>query len=400
MKILYKNRSFGGGAPKSLLSYIKIAKKHNIEVLSLGAFNYEPVEYKENAIRTINIPYFVLHKPFHNFKILKQYLKIIKEEKPDIIHATTLYNIYFQYLVEKLTGIPTIYMIPGGQISSFAGKIFSEILKEKELIVYSEENRLELLSYNVKDENIIVRPNRIDFNEIDLDDLQFKVYKNRQANDQVKTLMITRFSETKIGSIRYAIELTKQLAMENLPVQLTILGSGFYLDEVKSEAERINNELGREIIFLPGYQTNVEEYVKEAHIIYGKGRSVIDGIVQKKVSAVINEENKLFVCTPKNFKALSDYNLTGRNEIEPTDYSDLKKLIESINNNEINFDELNELYVMTQNNYDINVIENDILDMYESKISEQTYNYEPSSIMIIKEFCLFYLKVVIQLIKK
>lgn len=400
MKILFKNRSFGGGAPKSLLAYIKIAREAGMDVVSLGAFNYDPVDYTENAIRTLNIPYFILQKPIYNFRVLKQYLSLIKKEQPDIIHATTLYNLYFQYIVEKLTGIPTIYMIPGGQVSAFAGKILSTVLKNKKLLVYSEENRLELLSYEVRDENIIVIPNRIDFKEIELDDVQFSAYKNRQVQDTVKTLMITRFSETKINSIRYTIELTKQLAMDKMPVELTILGSGFYLDEIKAEAELINREVGKNIIHLPGYQNNVQDFVREAHIIYGKGRSVIDGIVQKKLSAVVNEENQLFLCTSGNFKKLSDYNLTGRNELDATGYEELKETITKINTDSIQLKELDNLYHITQSMYDINVVKDDIIEMYNQAADKKNIDYAPTNTRIFKEFCLFYLKIVLQLIKR
>lgn len=400
MKILFKNRSFGGGAPKSLLAYIKIAREAGMDVVSLGAFNYDPVDYTENAIRTLNIPYFILQKPIYNFRVLKQYLSLIKKEQPDIIHATTLYNLYFQYIVEKLTGIPTIYMIPGGQVSAFAGKILSTVLKNKKLLVYSEENRLELLSYEVRDENIIVIPNRIDFKEIELDDVQFSAYKNRQVQDTVKTLMITRFSETKINSIRYTIELTKQLAMDKMPVELTILGSGFYLDEIKAEAELINREVGKNIIHLPGYQNNVQDFVREAHIIYGKGRSVIDGIVQKKLSAVVNEENQLFLCTSENFKMLSDYNLTGRNELDATGYEELKETITKINTDSIQLKELDNLYHITQSMYDINVVKDDIIEMYNQAADKKNIDYAPTNTRIFKEFCLFYLKIVLQLIKR
>lgn len=400
MKILFKNRSFGGGAPKSLLAYINIAQANGFEVLSVGAFNYEPVEYLEKGIRTINMPYFVLHKPLHNFKVLKAYLKLIDKEKPDLIHATTLYNIYFQYLVEKLTNIPSVYMIPGGQVSPFAGKVLAKVLKNKEFIVYSEENRQELLGYKVKDENITVIPNRIDFNEITFDDHTADVYSKQQPNDPIKMLLITRFSETKINSIRYTIQLTEQLSQDNIPVQLTILGSGYYLEDIKKEATIINDKLGKEVIKLPGYQNNVEEYVREAHLIYGKGRSVIDGIIQKKLAAVVNEENQMFVCTPDNFKQLSDYNLTGRNKVEPTSYEELKELCLSINTNGINLNELEQVYEVTRLKYDINVVESDIIERYKRGINKKEKNYAPSNSRILRAFIIFYFKIFMQLLKK
>lgn len=400
VKILFKNRSFGGGAPKSLLEYIKVARDNGADVLSVGAFNYQPVEYLEKDIRTLNLPYFVLHKPVHNYKVLKRYLKLIAEEKPDIIHTTTLYNIYFQSVIEKLTGIPSIYMIPGGQVSPFAGKVIANLLKDKKLIVYSEENRQELLSYQVRDESIKVIPNRIDFREIPVDPSFYDVYTDRKPEDLIRTLMITRFSETKIHSIRLAIDYTKKMAEDGLAVELTILGSGLYLEQIQKEAAEINQEIGKEIIKLPGYQNNVQEYVKEAHLIYGKGRSVIDGIIQKKLSAVVNENNQVFVCSPDNFIELSDYNLTGRNEVRPTSYQELKDLFKQINQNRLDPQMLDDLYAITKKRYDINAVTPEILELYEQTLSTAPKTYQPNRLKVFGVYVGFYLKLLLQLLKR
>src|SRR5699024_7358785 len=128
----------GGGAPRSLLQYVKIAKKNKIEVVVVGQQTYDPKNYRLFNISLLNLPYFKLNKPLYSFILLNKYLKIIRNEKPNIIHATTTVNCYFHKVVSDLTNIPIIYNIPGGQISKQTAKI----MNNKKILVYSEENKI------------------------------------------------------------------------------------------------------------------------------------------------------------------------------------------------------------------------------------------------------------------
>lgn len=401
MKVLFKNRSFGGGAPKSLLSYIKLVKDRHHHVLSVGQFNYEPKEYKEAGVDVTHMDYFILSKPLLNFKLLKEYLAIIEQEKPDIIHATTIYNVYFQYIVEKLTGIPSIYMIPGGKISSFTGRMMASLLKDKPVIVYSKENQEDLIREGVKKNNIIHISNRVDFSEIrEIQDPN--ITYNQKKTKKVQALMISRFSETKIKSIRHTIQLIYELIEEGLDIELTILGDGLLYDEMVEEANELNQKLGRNVFNLLGYKNNVQDYVKEAHIIFGKGRSILDGIIQKRYAAVVTEEPKIFMCRAENFKLISDYNITGRNkeELTPISKNELKKMFEQIEYNQVQTEKIEELYQVAKEIYDVNERVEEILGLYESLPIKSDLNYTPSLFQIAKEFIKLYSTAIYQSLKK
>lgn len=403
MKVLFKNRSFGGGAPKSLLSYIKLVKKAGIDVLSIGQFNYEPVDYKQENVPTINMDYFLLSRPILNFKLLKKYLKIIESEKPDVIHVTTIYNLYFQSIVEKLTGIPSIYMIPGGKISSFSARMIRSILKDKKIIVYSKENRLDLLKEGVSEDDILHISNRVDFSEFYNTIQSPEEIYNASVNEPIQALLISRFSETKIRSIKYTMELIQALVKDGLEIKLTVLGDGLLYEEMKKKAEEINKSVGIEIFSLVGYKSDVASYVKKSHIIFGKGRSVLDGIIQKRYSAVVTENREVYLCTEDNFKLISDFNITGRNsdDLTPTTYNTLLRLLGNIQSNQVKADELERVYEVAKNIYDVNEKEEQILALYNNhKKTQSKFNYSPSLIKLTIEFVKLYFFAVINAIKK
>lgn len=392
MKVLFKNRSFGGGAPKSLLSYIKLIKKRHHDVISVGQFNYEPKEYKDAGVKVEHLDYFILSKPLLNFRLLKEYLAIIRREKPDIIHATTIYNVYFQYIIEKITGIPSIYMIPGGKISSFNGRMIATLLRDKQVVVYSKENKEDLIKEGVKEKNILHISNRVDFSEVkDIQDP--KMIYNRKETKTVQALMISRFSETKIKSIRHTIQLVSELVEDGLDIELTVLGDGLLYDEMVKEAQEKNQVLGKEVFHLLGYKMNVSDYVKNAHIIFGKGRSILDGILQKRYAAVVTEQPEIFMCRADNFKAISDYNITGRNreELSPITKEELKKLFKEIEYNQVETNEIEELYYTAKHIYDVNERTEEITGLYEHVSIPDEINYSPSLFKCMKEFLKLYL---------
>lgn len=401
MKVLFKNRSFGGGAPKSLLSYIKLLKKHNIDVMSVGQFNYEPEEYTKEGVPTKHLDYFILAKPLLNYRLLNDYIKIINEEKPDLIHATTIYNLYFQQIIEKIMGIPSIYMIPGGKISPFTGRMVASLLKEKKIIVYSKENKQDLLKQGVKEENILHISNRIDFSEIkDIKDPE-EIY-NKKSTPTVNALMISRFSETKINSIRDTIQVIKDFVEQGMNIELTILGDGLLYEEMVEETTSYNEELGKAIFHLPGYQSDVHRFVTKSHIVLGKGRSILDGIIQKRFSVVVTEKKQFFICNSSNFQQISDYNITGRNwkELTLASTSDLKKLFEQIQYNNVNTNELEDIYQVAKKIYDVNEIEDKVLEIYQTKETKRIANYNPSKFSIVIEFLRLYSSVFFNALKR
>ena len=71
--------AFGGGAPRSLLEYAKVAKENQYDVLAAGQYTYIPDFYHKYQIRTYNVPYFVIARPLRNIMALIKYVKVLKK---------------------------------------------------------------------------------------------------------------------------------------------------------------------------------------------------------------------------------------------------------------------------------------------------------------------------------
>lgn len=385
LKILFKNMGFGGGAPKSLYQYVEVAKKNNIEVVVVGEHTYPPTEYRKSNIKTIDLPYFIIDKPLYSFYLLIKYLKIIKKEKPDFIHATTQVNCYFHQIISKVNKIPIIYNIPGGKIGEFT----AEVMKGEKLLVYSDENKLELLKFGHDKNNITVISNRID--TTNSNDKYLDHYKFTHASE-LRLLLISRMSDTNINSIEYIISIVKKLKEDNFNVKLDVLGDGKHFSTIKNMASKANLDVCEEIISLHGFVNNVQTYINKAHIVFGKGRSIIDGIINCRISFVISENKSFCISNSVSFDNLKTYNFAGRNMKTTTTYGELVELIQKLYNNKLNLDYLKQLKKTTRNFYDIKFAEEKILNLYTDTHSNRV-RYNPSFFIILKEYILFYKKI-------
>ncbi|GEK57740.1 hypothetical protein CHL76_01415 [Marinococcus halophilus] len=304
MKIVFKNRLFNGGSSYSLLEYVKHAKRAGHEVEVWGTLTKEKARYEKAGInQLVHFPPFDYKKPWKNLKILISYINRIQKTKPDLIIDITFQNSIFTKLASKMTGVPSLHLIPGMAVPGF----YADVMSPDELIVFSEENKKELTAQGYNSSVIHVFPNRIDFS------LYPEPDSYEPPKEKKRFLLVTRMDNEKINSIWTTFRLVKETQeAAGQEVELTIAGAGALWEEVKREAEKLQENQKIKVNML-GFIRDVPVEVKKHDFIAGKGRSVIDGMYLKKPSIVVNESDHYALVTEENVQALADYNFAGRN---------------------------------------------------------------------------------------
>lgn len=365
MRILYKNMGFGGGAPKSLLEYVKIAKNNHYEVKVVGQYTFEPLFYHRENIMTYDLPFFKLNKPLTNLVYIYKYYKVYKEVQPDIIHTITCPENIIHKSLKELFGIPVIYTIPGGNVSKYTPLI----LRNEKIIVFSQENKKALENEGYDSNKIKVISNRIDFNAE-----EYSQKKNIDSYEDVRIislLLVSRLVDGKIKSVEKVLEMAEKLNDKFGNIELKILGEGPYIKEIKQKAKKINDKYGKEVVKVLGHKTNVVEYIEKAHIIFGKGRCVIDPTVLERHAVAVNEEKKMEIVNSGNIDRMSEYNFSARDVEERTDDKKLFELVHKLLRSEINYDQLKEIGKKVRKKYDINEVKDEILNIYEEALNDR-----------------------------
>ena len=385
MKILINTGRFNGGAPLSILEYAKIAKKNGHAVIAIGEYSTSQRRYMESGIKTYNVPYFSIKRIIRNFYSLRQFISIIKEEKPDIIHATS-YGIIPSKFVAMLFKIPIMFSVAGG-------KAPNHIFENEKLIVYSQENKNDLIRFGINDDRIDVMSNRLNIDDSEVFDTS--IYK--ESIKDINLLLISRLDEGVIRSVYNIIDITVYLANRFENLTLTIIGNGELHEIITSKAEAINKKAGNEIIKVLGFVETPRLYIYNSHLVFGKGRSIIESILNNRISFVIGENNDISICSMESVLNLYDYNFSGRNIEHRTDIDGIVKIIEKVLYGSINLEDLHEVREVVDKLYNIKYIEDKILSMYQDCSINEEYVIYSSKLGAVKYIVKYYLK---ELLKK
>ena len=86
-------------------------------------------------------------------------------------------------------------------------------------------------------------------------------------------------------------------------LKFNIVGDGDHLEEIRSEAESINRQLGRTAMIIHGYMEDVREIIKKSGLVFGVGRVAIETLAcgvpvlsvnQKYFGGLVSRENYSF----------------------------------------------------------------------------------------------------------
>jgi len=391
MKVLAKVRAFSGGAPLSLLEYLKIIKNLDNEVLVAAEFTSNGIEerYKSEDFKLHNITALnhvnIISKIIYLFKGYN----ILKKHDIDFLIVITTVDIFFYSYIADLLNIPILIIIAGGKISERNHKLST--WANKPLICFSKENYNDLkkLKYNL--DRVYQISNRINTHNIN----SFDIYSSFKKNSKIRLLIISRIDTSKIKSIRYVIRLISYLVKKGYNVELNIAGSGPLMGLVEKEIEDININAGCMIIKKLGFVKDLSNEILGSHIVFGKGRSVIEAIMMNRVGIVVNEDNEMIICTTESRDNLTQNNFAGRNLKIANTFSDIEFLLDQIKNRKSNYMELENLAQMVKRDYSVEYLEDKLRDVFKKEFQVTNKKYRKYSVyhklMIIFRVVHFYI---------
>lgn len=326
--IFFRGIYMNGGAPQSSFQYLKILKQDNYNltiVFQKGKKSLENI-YLENFENIVFDNYLGFYENsyryFSLYRAVYKEFKEIRKNKPDLVISLGHLNGWFYSRFCEFLEIPCVLLIAGGDLNN--GRCFLRNSHYSHIICFSQENKDVLADYN--DEALIsVISNRIYIKQ-KFDDI--KSHYDFSAEQPANFLLTSRIDGDKYDSIVNFIDTLKSVASENRKISLVIAGDGNRIDELKKYADAVDN--AHLTVEFAGHIDNLVPYFENAHIVVGKGRSVLEPVMMNRVGCVIGDDGRIETCTTKNFDNLYHYNFSGRNLQKEDPVAELTALIDSL----------------------------------------------------------------------
>ncbi len=313
MKVIFDFQDMSGGAPNSQLAHMMLLHEKGHEVIAAIGKDYEKLFEKAINIKIYKIKNFNLKNPLSSFMSILEWLKILKNQQPDIIHSNRPTQNRMLAVVSKISGIPLVVAQAGGKVK------YAEILPLLDFvaIVYSKENLAAFIEAGFKFNDVFLISNRIPTWNIKDQEIQ----SSRGGNT---TITLTgNIKSSTINGIRFFIDLINNSITEIFgSVKFILAGkdisnNNIFEKELKHIIDNTNKNMpkGSKIEFL-GWTDKIEKIQIESDICIGKGRSILQPAMMGKICYVISENGTLTRIRKSNFDKLYYFNFSGRGDQE------------------------------------------------------------------------------------
>lgn len=161
--------------------------------------------------------------------------------------------------------------------------------------------------------------------------IDLELYKNNNIKDNrnmENIVIVSRMNDEKISTILSGIDIFKNILKNNNEAKLNIIGDGNKMKNVEEYLEK-NNLIKTEHVKLLGPKDNVKDYLKNADLLLGVDRCVLEAIAMKIPVVITGYDGiKGIVCKENIDKAMEE-NFSGNN-MKTIEMSECIKQIEGL----------------------------------------------------------------------
>lgn len=281
-----------GGAETHVAELSKELKRrgHNIVIASNGGAYVKELE--DFGIKHYLVP-LQNKKPNNIIKSFKELKKIIKTENIELVHSHARIPSFILGKLHKTMRFPFVTTAHWIFTTKYGLKYITD-WGEKTLSVSEDIKKYLMDNYHIKEEDILVTVNGIDTEKFSPDNKFEEIKKEFDIKSDDKTIVyVSRLDTTRSLVAHQLIEAIKKLdgIIENL--NCIIVGGGDDFENIKSEVEKANQELGRNAISLAGPRTDINKIVSVADLFIGVSRAALEAMAAEKPTIIAGNEGYL-----------------------------------------------------------------------------------------------------------
>jgi len=320
MKILFVCENFSKGGLETNLYTTSENMKNDVEFFfAFGKYNED-----WNFQNVYTNFHFSLSSTIKDFiEDVNNLIKIIKDNKIDIVHAQPFFSFFPAVFAAKICRIPVVYTYHG--MGSFNFPCYQNDAFLFNMLVDYEVDKIFSVSQEGKKimQNIVIEKDKIVFlpNSVDI-----KRFSKSKVINNKSWALVSRLDKDKINEIKKIIQILEDIDIDSLH----IFGDGTEKEKLIEFIEKRNLT---DKVIMKGHSNNLEEDINGKYNgVIGIGRALMEAISMEMPTILIGYNKISGVVDSKLYKQVKNENFVNKN-IEDISVDELKYQILKVYNN-------------------------------------------------------------------
>lgn len=278
-----------GGAETHIVELSKELNRRGYRVIVASNGGVYVPELEQAGIECVSVP-MNRRSPWPMLQSLVKMRRLIKKERPDVVHAHARIPGFLCGILHKFMHFPfvtTAHWVfdTGGILGKLTNWGERTIAVSDDIKAYLWDN------YGIPGEHVTVTINGIDTEKFSPAVSGAGV--RRELNippDAVCVSSVSRLDDSRAFAARCLIDIAPQLAQRFPGLHLLIAGGGDVYDELKAKADAVNAQVGYEMLHLPGARTDINEIVAAGDVFVGVSRAALEAMAGGKAVIIAGNE--------------------------------------------------------------------------------------------------------------
>ncbi len=312
MKILMATMGMDIGGAETHIAELAVALRrlgHDVCVVSNGGVYV--AELERAGVRHENAP--LNRRSFPTmFESLCILYKIIKREKPDIVHAHARIPGFLCGILQKFMRFP--FVTTAHWVFSTEGAVRLLTNWGDRTIAVSEDiSRYLQDNYGVPEKNIFVTINGIDTDKFSPEQTGDNIRSEFGIPENAPVIAhVSRLDEDRALTAKCLAEGAVEMAERVPDIVILIAGDGDAYNEVAAAAERANVKLGRRCVIMAGARTDINEIIAAGDVFVGVSRAALEAMSGGKPVILSGNEGYLGLFTEEKLQTAMESNFCCR----------------------------------------------------------------------------------------
>lgn len=303
------------------------------------------------------------------FGIYLRMLRVLKQEKPEVLHAFDFTSLFFVRLLSRKLRLPYLMTKTAG---ANPVKFWPWA---PDMILYSEENRRWFAAHpKFKDTRFHLLPARAIPAVPDAVRIE-KIRTMLNLNNSICLMRISRIGSRYLEGCMQSIQLVKRLNKAGLPAKLLLIG----VVENTETLAQIKKQANDRVIILndDAFTLNASSLLDIADIVIGNGRSIMEAAALSKIIMTPHPGMQLpLLISNGNFQPLFDHNFELRKPIEAFDEQHaFAELTSILKNTTLRHKQQQESAVMFEENFDLRKKTVKLINIYSELKYENKFDF-------------------------